>query len=55
MLSQAFSKIISQIKGGNDIMRIPFSPPDITEKELQDKTEAELTFSENIKEMYIVN
>ena len=40
MLSQAFSKIISQIKGGNDIMRIPFSPPDITEKEIEQVSEA---------------
>ena len=40
MLSQGFSKIISQIKGGNDIMRIPFSPPDITEKEIEQVSEA---------------
>jgi len=40
VLSQAFSKIISQIKGGNDIMRIPFSPPDITEKEIEQVSEA---------------
>lgn len=40
MLSQAFSKIISQIKGENDIMRIPFSPPDITEKEIEQVSEA---------------
>ena len=35
-----FSKIISQIKGGNDIMKIPFSPPDITEKEIEQVSEA---------------
>jgi dTDP-4-amino-4,6-dideoxygalactose transaminase len=40
VLSQAFSKIISQIKGENDIMRIPFSPPDITEKEIEQVSEA---------------
>lgn len=40
MLNQAFSKIISQIKGGNDIMKIPFSPPDITEKEIEQVSEA---------------
>ena len=40
MLSQDFSKIISQIKGENNIMKIPFSPPDITEKEIEQVSEA---------------
>lgn len=40
MLSQDFSKIINQIKGENNIMKIPFSPPDITEKEIEQVSEA---------------
>ena len=39
-VEQDFSKIISQIKGENNIMKIPFSPPDITEKEIEQVSEA---------------
>ena len=46
---------LAVIEFHNKKMTVMAINPDITEIELQDKTEAELTFSENIKEMYIVN